>query len=61
MEQKCHGHECNKPVFDNYYCEECFTELQNQKQKTKGKGKAKNKWSKINSQSHVWIIENNFY
>jgi hypothetical protein len=26
--QKCHGHECNKPVFENYYCETCFTELQ---------------------------------
>ena len=37
MKQKCHGHECNKPVFDNYYCEACFTELQKQKQKQKEK------------------------
>jgi len=37
MEQKCYGHECNKPVFENYYCETCFTELQNQKQKQKEK------------------------
>jgi len=35
--QRCHGHECNKPVFENYYCETCFTELQNQKQKQKEK------------------------
>ncbi len=35
--QKCHGDECNKPVFENYYCEECFNELQNQKQKEKPK------------------------
>jgi hypothetical protein len=39
MEQKCHGHECNKPVFENYYCETCFTELQNQKQKGNEKPK----------------------
>jgi hypothetical protein len=37
MKQKCHGHDCNKPVDDNYYCEECYTELQKQKQKPKPK------------------------
>jgi hypothetical protein len=47
MQQKCHGHECNKSVFDNYYCEECFTELQNQKQKQKEKEKPKINGAKL--------------
>jgi hypothetical protein len=38
MFQKCHVHDCEKLVFDNYYCESCFTELQNQKQKPKING-----------------------
>lgn len=32
--QKCHGLDCNKLVFENYYCPECFNELQT-KQKEK--------------------------
>lgn len=32
--QKCHGHDCEKLVFENYYCPECFNELQT-KQKEK--------------------------
>jgi hypothetical protein len=39
MTQKCHGHNCNKDIDDNYYCEDCFNELQNQKQKQEQKPK----------------------
>ena len=35
MKQNCHGHDYNKPVDDNYYCPECYTELQKKKQKPK--------------------------
>ena len=45
--QRCHGHECNKPVFENYYCETCFTELQNQNQKQKEKEKPKINGAKL--------------
>ena len=38
MNCKCHGSGCEKSIIDNYYCDECFTELQNQKQKEKKKG-----------------------
>ncbi len=38
---KCHGYGCEKPVIDNYYCESCFTELQNKNQKQKEKQKPK--------------------
>jgi hypothetical protein len=35
MNCKCHGSGCEKTIFENYYCEECYNELQNQKQKEK--------------------------
>jgi len=37
MKQKCHGIDCNTPVEDDYYCPECFNELQEKKQKQKQK------------------------
>jgi hypothetical protein len=41
MIQKCHGSGCEKSIIDNYYCEECYNELQNQKQEPKQKEKPK--------------------
>ena len=32
--QKCHGSGCEKIILENYYCPECFNELQKQKQKS---------------------------
>lgn len=35
MDCKCHASGCEKAVFENYYCEECYNELQKQKPKPK--------------------------
>jgi hypothetical protein len=37
MEYRCH--KCNEPIFENYYCDECYAELQKPKKEKENKAK----------------------